>query len=113
MDDDVAGYIDAIDAAHRPLFDRVHRLAMEVQPDARVVLAYKMPTFVAGGRQLHVGVWNHGLSFYGWEDARDCSLVAHRPHLDSGRGTFKLPLAEAGDVTDDELRAFLGAALTD
>ena len=65
MDDDVAAYIDAIDADHRHLFDRVHRLVMEVQPEARVVLSYKMPTYVAGTRQLHVGVWKHGLSFYG------------------------------------------------
>jgi len=67
MKDDVVAYIDAIDVDHRPLFDRVHRLVMEVQPDARVVLSYKMPTYVAGNRQLHVGVWKHGLSFYGWK----------------------------------------------
>jgi len=113
MDDDVAAFIEAIDPTRRPLFDRVHRLVMEVQPDARVVLAYKMPTFVAGTRQLHVGVWKHGLSFYGWDDARESPLVARRPHLDSGRGTLKLPLSEAGDITDDELRAFLAAALTE
>ena len=75
MEKDVAVYIDAIDADHRPLFDRVHRLVMEVQPEARVVLSYKMPTYVAGTRQLHVGVWKHGLSFYGWEHAAHGGLV--------------------------------------
>ena len=113
MDDDVAAYIDGIDARRRPLFDRVHRLVMEVQPDARMVLSYKMPTYVAGTRQLHVGVWKHGLSFYGWESGSDSGLVARHPHLDNGKGTFKLPLDEASDISDEELRAFLMAALVE
>jgi len=111
MEDDVAAYIEAIDAGHRPLFDRVHRLAMEVQPEARVVLSYKMPTFVAGTRQLHVGVWKHGLSFYGWEHASVGGLVARHPHLDNGKGTLRLPLTEAANISDDELRDFLAGAL--
>lgn len=111
MEKDVAVYIDAIDADHRPLFDRVHRLVMEVQPEARVVLSYKMPTYVAGTRQLHVGVWKHGLSFYGWEHAAHGGLVARHPHLDNGKGTLRLPLTEAVHISDDELRDFLAAAL--
>lgn len=60
MRDDVAAYIDAIGSDRRALFDRVHRLIMDVQPDADVVLSYKMPTYVAGGRRLYVAVWKHG-----------------------------------------------------
>ena len=110
---EVLAYIDAIDADRRPLFDRVHRLVMEVQPDARVVLSYKMPTYVTGTRQLHVGVWKHGLSFYGWEHGSDSGLVTGHPHLDNGKGTLRLPLTEAVGISDDELRAFLAAALTE
>jgi uncharacterized protein YdhG (YjbR/CyaY superfamily) len=112
MDDDVTAYLEAVDAEHRALFDRVHRLVLEVQPGARVVLSYKMPTFVAATRQLHVGVWKHGLSFYGWPADIDGGLVADHPHLDNGKGTFRLPLTEAAHISDDELRAFLAAALT-
>ena len=111
MDDDVAAYIDAIDADHRQLFDRIHRLVTEVRPDARVVMSYKMPTYVAGTRQLHVGVWKHGLSFYGWVEGSDGGLAARHPHLDNGKGTLRLPLTEAAGIGDDELRAFLAAAL--
>ena len=111
--DDLTAYSDAIGASHRPLFDRVHRLVTEVQPDARMVLSYKMPTYVAGTRQLHVGVWKHGLSFYGWKHDSDGGLAARHPHLDNGRGTLKLPLTEADDISDHELRAFLAAALTE
>ncbi len=113
MTDDVAAYLDAIDESRRPLFDRVHRLVLDVRPTAQMVLSYKMPTFVAGTRRLHVGVWKHGLSFYGWEQARDGGLAARHPRLDNGRGTLRLPLGEADRISDDELRAFLAAALTE
>jgi hypothetical protein len=33
MDDAVHAYIDAIDPEQRPLFDRLHRLVLEVRPD--------------------------------------------------------------------------------
>lgn len=113
MRDEVAAFISGIDVERRPLFDRVHRLVLEVRPDADVVLSYEMPTYVAGGRRLHVGVWKHGLSFYGWESGRGAGLVERHPEWDSGRGTFKLPTDEAATVTDDELRAFLAAVLVD
>jgi hypothetical protein len=51
MDDPVADYIEAIDPEHRPLFDRLHRLILEVCPDAAVVLSYKMPTYKLAGAQ--------------------------------------------------------------
>lgn len=111
MKEDVAAYVDAIEADRRPLFDRVHRLIMEVQPEAEVVLSYKMPTYVSGSRRLHVGVWKHGLSFYGWQDGRDGGFLARHPGLDSGKGTLRLPVGEAARISDDELRAFVAGAL--
>jgi hypothetical protein len=76
-----------------------------------MILSYAMPTFVVGTRRLHVGVWRHGLSFYGWEAGRDGGFVGRHPHLDNGRGTLKLPVGEAALIDDTELRAFLTAAL--
>lgn len=86
---------------------------MEVQPDAQVVISYSMPTYVVGTRRLHVGVWKHGLSFYGWERGRDCALVADHPQLDSGKGTLRLPGTEAARISDDELRAFADTVLSE
>ena len=111
MTEELAAYLDAVDAERRPLYDRVDRLVREVCPDAEVVLSYRMPTFVVGDRRLHVGVWRHGLSFYGWQAGRDAGFADRHPHLDNGKGTLKLPLSEAGAIGDDELRAFLAAAL--
>ena len=113
MQDDVAAYIDAIDAEHRPLFDRVHRLVMEVHPEARVVLPTRCrPTWQATA-SCTLASRKHGLSFYGWGHGSDGGLVARHPHLDNGKGTLRLPLTEAVHISDDELRAFLAAALTD
>ena len=112
MSSDVAAYVQAIDPARRPLFDRVHRLVLEVHPTAQLVLRYGMPTYVVGAQQLHVGVWKHGLSFYGWQHGRDGGLAERYPSLDNGRGTLKLPLQQAAEIDDDELRAFLTAVLT-
>ena len=111
VDDAVREYLAAIPASHRPLFDRVHRLVQEAHQGADVVLAYRMPTFVVGARRLHVGVWKHGLSFYGWEPGRDAGFSARHPELDSGRGTLRLPRSAAEGIGDDELRELVRAVL--
>ncbi len=60
---------DGIAPEHRPLFDRLHRLILAAHPGAAVVLSYKIPTYKVGGRRLYVGVWKHGVSIYGWQQA--------------------------------------------
>jgi hypothetical protein len=112
LTDEAQAYIDGIDPSRRPLFDRVHRLVLEAHPGADVVLAYRMPTYVVGDRRLHVGVWKHGVSFYGWTHGRDAGFAARHPTCDSGKGTLRLTTAYAEQVPDDELRALLFATLS-
>ena len=69
MDEAVRGYVDAIDPAYRPLFDRVQRLLLTAHPDADVVLSYQIPAFTVGRRRLYIGAWRHGISLYGWQQA--------------------------------------------
>ena len=104
-------YLDAVPAEHRVLFDRVQALVLRLHPGAGCVLAYRMPTFVVGERRLHVGVWKHGLSLYGWDAGRDGGFAARHPELDSGKGTLKVPLATADELSDDELLGVLRGAL--
>ncbi|MEU1476940.1 DUF1801 domain-containing protein [Streptomyces sp. NPDC005760] len=111
MDADAQTYIDAIDPEHRPLFDRVHRLILGEYPEADVVLAYGMPTYSVGGRRLHVGVWRHGISLYGWDRAAGADLLSRHPDLLSGKGTLRLRSREKADVTDEELSALVRASL--
>jgi uncharacterized protein YdhG (YjbR/CyaY superfamily) len=110
---EVQEYLDAAPAQRRALFDRVDRLVQEAHPDARIVLSYRMPTYVVGRFRLYVGVWKHGLSFYGWERGRDAGLSDHHPDLVTSKGTFKLSPAAAARISDDELRDFVRAALQD
>jgi uncharacterized protein YdhG (YjbR/CyaY superfamily) len=111
MDEAVRAYIDGIDPAHRPLFDRVHRLILAAHPDAAVVLSYQMPTYKVGQRRLCVGAWQHGISIYGWQQDRDAGFTDRHPELRTSKGTIRLRPQDAAGITDDELGGLVGGAL--
>jgi uncharacterized protein YdhG (YjbR/CyaY superfamily) len=111
MDDAVRDYVDAIPSEHRPLFDRLHRLILEVHPDASVVISYQIPTYKVGRNRLYLGVWKHGVSIYGWRQGRDAGFTARHPELITGKGTIQLRLDDAAGIPDDELRDLVRAAL--
>lgn len=113
MDDAVQTYIDAIAPENRPLFDRVQRLILEAHPDADIVISYQMPCYKVGGRSLNVGVWKHGVSLYGWDQARSADFIARYPKLHSGKGTIRMRPKDAEQISDDEIRELVRAALDD
>jgi uncharacterized protein YdhG (YjbR/CyaY superfamily) len=108
---DAQAYIDGITPGHRPVFDRLHRLILSVQPAATVGLSYGMPTYRAGGRRLHVGAWKHGISVYGWPQGGDGGFTARHPELVTSKGTIRLRPEDAAGLSDDELRELIRAAL--
>lgn len=107
----VQEYIDAIPPEHRALFDRLHRLILEAQPGATVVLSYQIPTYRVGARRLHVGAWKHGVSLYGWQQGGDAGFTSRHPDLRTGKGTIRLRPEDAAGIADDEFRALARAAL--
>lgn len=111
MDAEAQSCIDGIASEHRPLFDRLHRLILRAYPEATVVLSYGMPTYRVGDRRLHVGVWRHGVSVYGWDADAGAALLSRHPGLLSGKGTLRLRSREAADITDDELTVLVRASL--
>ena len=111
MDEAVRAYIDGIAPAHRPLFDRVHRLILAAHPDAAVVLSYQMPTYKVGRRRLCVGAWQHGISIYGSQQDRDAGFTDRHPELRTSKGTIRLRPQDAAGITDDELGGLVGGAL--
>jgi uncharacterized protein YdhG (YjbR/CyaY superfamily) len=111
MDDAVRDYVEAIDPEHRPLFDRLHRLILEANPDAAVVLSYQIPTYKVGRRRLFVGAWKHGLSIYGWQRGQDAGFSDRHPELLTSKGTIQLRPEAAAAIPDDELRNLARAAL--
>jgi hypothetical protein len=48
VDEGVRGYINAIAAEQRPLFDRLQEIVLAEHPDAEVALSYGMPACRAG-----------------------------------------------------------------
>jgi hypothetical protein len=111
VDPDVAEYFAAIPPGQRPLIDRVHRLILEVCPDAEVVLAYKMPTYKVGKRRLHLATWKHGVSIYGWKAHGDGGLTRRHPELQTSTGTIQLRADDALMISDDEIRSLARTAL--
>jgi uncharacterized protein YdhG (YjbR/CyaY superfamily) len=111
MDDAVRDYVDAIPSEHRPLFDRLHRLILDVHPEASVVISYQIPTYKVGRNRLYLGVWKHGVSIYGWGQGRDAGFTARHPDLVTGKGTIQLRRGAAAGLADDELRDLVRAAL--
>ncbi len=107
----VQDYIDAITPEHRPLFDRLHRLILQVRPDAAVVLSYQIPAYKAGRRRLYLGAWKHGVSLYGWPQDRDAGFTSRHPELKTSKGTIQLRPDNAAGITDDEFRDLFRAAL--
>ena len=108
----MAAYIGAIAPEQRPLFDRLHGIVLAEHPDAEVALSYGMPAYRVGGRRLNLGVWKHGVSVYGWRADRDGGFVARHPRLWSGKGTIRIRPRDAEEISDEELRALLGGALS-
>jgi len=109
--EDVRRYIDAIPAEHRPLFDRLHGLILRARPDATVVLSYKMPTYRAGDRRLHLAAWKHGISVYGWRKDDDGGFVARHPALKTSTGTIRLRPEDAATIADEEFLGLFRGAL--
>ena len=111
MNPAVLKYVNAIPAEHRALFDRVHRLILDTCPDVDVVLSYKMPTYQAGPRRLHLGVWKHGVSLYGWKHQGDGGFTARHPDLRTSTGTIRVRTDAAAAIPDDDFRDLARAAL--
>ena len=113
MNDAVRDYIESISPEHRPLFDRVAGIIIAAFPEVTIDLAYGMPVFRVGEHSLNVGVWSHGLSIYGGDTAGSKEFKGRYPALTTSRGTIRIRPKDAIDITDDDLRDLVCAALAE
>jgi uncharacterized protein YdhG (YjbR/CyaY superfamily) len=113
MDDSVRSYIDAIAPRNRPLFDRLHSLVLRLHPEATIVLSYKIPTYRVGKRRLHVGVWQHGVSIYGWQQGKVSAFLAEHPEAKTSKGTIRIRPEDSAAISDEDLCVLVHAALDD
>ena len=111
MDERISEYIAAAPPKHRALFERLHEIVVATHPEAKEDFAYKMPTYRVGKRRLNIGVWQHGISVYGWRRDNDGGFAERHPELLSGKSTIRLRPADADVLSDEELRGLLAGAL--
>lgn len=111
MDAAVQTYIDEIPPEFRPLFNRIHGLVLEAQPDATVAISYNIPTYKVGKHRFFLAAWKHGVSLYGWGKDRDAGFSTRHPDLVTGKGTVQLRPDEAATISDDEFRDLARAVL--
>ena len=112
MDDAVREYIDAIAPEHRPLFDRLHRLILEVQPDVAVVLSYQIPTHLQGWPPTPVRRRVEARSVDLRLGARPRRRL-HRPppRGQDEQGDIQLRPEDAAAIPDEEFRNLIHAVL--
>jgi uncharacterized protein YdhG (YjbR/CyaY superfamily) len=111
MVEQLRGYIAAIPAEHRPLFDRLHQLIIDAHPGVTVTMSYRMPTYQVDDCRVHLGVWKHGISIYGWRRENDGGFLTRHPALRTSTGTIRLRPDDADEIGDDELLGLLRPAL--
>jgi uncharacterized protein YdhG (YjbR/CyaY superfamily) len=111
VDEDVQRYVAGIADEHRELFGRVNGLILGAYPEAVVKLSYRIPSYWVGKRRLYVGVWQHGLSVYGWPQGSEADFMARHPELKTSKGTIQIRPRDAAGLSDDELLELVHAAL--
>ena len=106
MDEAVQGYVDAIPAGQRPLFDRLQSLILELYPEAEVVISYQIPTYKAKAGRVSLGLWKGGVSLYTTDPRHIEDFKARHPAVKTGKAslnfkvTDELPEPDVRDVVE-------------
>ena len=109
MNEDVQRFIDAIPADHRPLFDRLQALVLEMYPAAQVILSYQVPTYKIKTGWVALGYWKQGVSIYTNGPHHLAEFKAAFPGVKTGKGSINLRLSD--DVPLEALRQVIRHAM--
>lgn len=108
MDPAVQTYIDAIPETHRPLFDRLHALILELYPNARVVISYRIPTYYVGRRRVYLGLWKEGVSLHAIRGDLIEDFKQRHPSIKTGKGSLNFRLTD--ELPEADIRALIKQA---
>lgn len=112
MEAGVRDYIDAIPETHRPLFDRLHSMILELYPNARIVISYRIPTYQVGRRRVYLGLWKGGVSLHAINGELIDEFKRRHPSIKTGKGSLNFRLTDElpeADVREVIRRASDGA----
>ncbi len=89
MDDRIKKYIDSIPQDHRPLFDKLQSVILEVYPDAELKFSYGIVLHKVGKRWVGLGKRKDGITIYtdGPQYVED--FQKKHPKIKGGVGSIK------------------------
>jgi uncharacterized protein YdhG (YjbR/CyaY superfamily) len=106
MDPAVQQYIDAIPDGHRPLFDHLQSLILELYPDAEIRISYQIPTYKVGRGRVYLGLWKNGVSLH----AVDVKTFKQRhPSIKTGKGSLNFKLTD--ELPEADIREVIKRAI--
>jgi uncharacterized protein YdhG (YjbR/CyaY superfamily) len=110
LPDDVQEYIDALDAAHRPLFDRLHRLIVDELPDAQIVISYQIPLYRVGRRHLGLNARRpDGITLTTTSPDHIDSFRRRHPQFKTGKASIQFQLND--ELPEDDMRDVIRRAI--
>ena len=104
---EVAAYIDGLPPEHLELFLTLQRTILEAAPDVRVVLSYKLPTYIGPAGRVSLSSGRDGVSIVTVDPEPIRRFTATHPDLPSGKvsvrfeGASGVPLADVGALVRD------------
>ena len=105
---EVVDYITAVPATHRPVFDRLHALAIKTIPNVRVIFSYNMPAYVGGSGRVSLSSGPRGVSISTRVPEPVAAFHAKHPRFKAGKVSVLFP--PDGELPTDDIAELIAAA---
>ena len=112
MNDDIQHFIDGGSAEQQALFARLQALVLELYPDAKAVMYYRLPTWKSSAGQMSLGYWKDGVSLYTTGPQYIDPFRAAHPRIKTNKASINFKLGDELPVEDVKgviTRAMMGA----
>jgi hypothetical protein len=99
-------YLDAIPDGHKPLFNYLQSLILELYPGAEIVLSYQIPTYKVGRRRVFLGLWKGGVSLHAVLVEQ---FKQRHPSIKTGKGSLNFRLTD--ELPEADIREVIKRAM--
>lgn len=86
MDKAVHDYLDAVPEPRKATVDQLHRLIIELYPDANIDMSYRMPTYRSGEGWIALANQKQYISLYTCGAHHLEAFKAQHPSIKTGKG---------------------------
>ena len=98
MTPELRRYFAAIPKDKKPFFLRLHRLILELYPEAVVGLSYKIPTYRAKSGWVALGLAQRGVSLYTNGASHIAAFKARHPWIRTGKACLNFKITDEFSV---------------